>query len=259
MPPTNRCDTTSSKPPQAETAPAAERGSGATPVHDLFTRVARRYDLLNGVITMGLHHSWRRRCVRWSGARPGERVLDLATGTGDLALEFKRAVGGAGEVIGTDFNAAMLAAAPGKARGAGLDVRFEIADALALPYADASFDVVSAAWGIRNVDDPGAMLREMARLARPGGRVMILETGRPASKWIGPLVRLHFRVLMPAMAAFAGGGRADYRYLQESSLRFPSGEEFLALMRTTGRFRSVEARPILGGASWLYKGVRQGA
>lgn len=255
VPSTTHRDASSSNQTPPTTAPPPAGGDRSAQVHELFSRVARRYDLLNGVITMGLHHAWRRRCVRWSDARPGDRVLDLATGTGDLALEFKRAVGAAGEVVGTDFNATMLAAAPEKARAAGLDVRFEIADALALPYADGSFDVVSAAWGIRNVDDPATMLREMARVAKPGGRVMILETGRPRSRWMGPLVRLHFRVVMPALAVFAGGRHADYRYLQESSLLFPSGEDFLEVMRATEAFASVAARPILGGASWLYKGV----
>lgn len=234
------------------TAPGAAK---AQQVHQLFTRVASRYDVLNTVITFGLHHSWRRRCVQWSGAAAGERVLDLATGTGDLALAFKRAVGESGSVIGTDFNEAMMASASGKAFAARLDVRFEVADAMALPYPDASFDIVSIAWGLRNLSDPMQGLREMARVAKPGGRIMVLETGSLKNRWLTPLVGFYFRILMPLLATFAGGRKEDYLYLQESSLRFPSGDDLLALMNSTGAFASAQSQAILGGASWLYKGI----
>ena len=126
----------------------------ARSVHSMFSEVAGNYDRLNSLISLGIHHQWRRRCVRWSGVRQGDSVLDLATGTGDLALEFSRAVGPSGTVLGTDFNAAMLETAPQKAKDAGLNVQFEIADATALSYETSRFDVTSISFGIRNVDDP---------------------------------------------------------------------------------------------------------
>ncbi|HET7499066.1 MAG TPA: class I SAM-dependent methyltransferase, partial [Candidatus Eisenbacteria bacterium] len=118
----------------------------------MFASVARSYDRANQVLSLGMHHRWRRAAVRSSGAAPGDRVLDCATGTGDLAIEFRRAVGPEGEVIGADFCEEMLALGPAKAARAGAPVRFEVADLLALPYADGAFDVVSVAFGIRNVE-----------------------------------------------------------------------------------------------------------
>src|SRR5437660_3609955 len=144
-------------------------------VRQMFASIAARYDVANEVLSLGVHKGWRRAAVRISEAAAGQRVLDCATGTGDLALEFKRAVGPAGEVIGTDFCAEMLRSAPDKAAKAGLEVRFAVADALSLPYADARFDIASIAFGIRNVDDPVACLREMARVVKPGGSVIVLE------------------------------------------------------------------------------------
>src|SRR5947199_7163351 len=138
-------------------------------VREMFASIARRYDTANEVLSLGIHKGWRRAAVHLSGAAPGQRVLDCATGTGDLALEFKRVVGPEGEVIGTDFCAEMLQSAPAKAAKAGLAVKFAVADALALPYAEGQFDVASIAFGIRNVDDPVLCLEEMARVVKPGG------------------------------------------------------------------------------------------
>ncbi|TMB25051.1 MAG: methyltransferase domain-containing protein, partial [Deltaproteobacteria bacterium] len=123
----------------------------STQVRDMFASIAERYDAANEVLSLGVHRGWRREAVRLSGARPGDRVLDCATGTGDLALSFKRAVGASGLVVGTDFCAERLASARGKARKAGREVRFEVADALALPFAPGSFDIASIGFGIRNV------------------------------------------------------------------------------------------------------------
>ncbi|MFM8772156.1 MAG: ubiquinone/menaquinone biosynthesis methyltransferase, partial [Candidatus Kapaibacterium sp.] len=142
-------------------------------VHAMFSDIAPRYDLTNSVLSMGIHHLWRRATVKASHARVGSHVLDCATGTGDLALAFKRAVGPSGRVLGTDFNADMLSFAPAKAHDKGLEVEFEVADAMRLPYADATFDVASISFGIRNVDDPRTALTEMARVVRPGGRIVV--------------------------------------------------------------------------------------
>src|SRR5207302_5431352 len=136
--------------PRAVARPGPAAGAMSAEVRRMFASIARRYDAANQVLSLGVHRGWRREAVRLSGARPGDRVLDCATGTGDLALSFKRAVGASGLVVGTDFCAEMLASAPGKARKAGLEVRFEVADALALPFAPGSFDIASIGFGIRN-------------------------------------------------------------------------------------------------------------
>ena len=211
-------------------------------VRDMFASIAQRYDAANEVLSLGVHRGWRREAVRLCGAGPGDRVLDCATGTGDLALSFKRAVGASGLVVGTDFCAEMLASAPGKARKAGLEVQFEVADALALPFASGSFDITSIGFGIRNVDDPVACLREMARVVRPGGRVVVLEFGQPRGAF-GALFRLYSRSVMPAIGGALTGNRAAYEYLPRTAAAFPAGERFLALMDEAGNFASPTAHP----------------
>lgn len=228
-------------------------------VRAMFGSIARRYDRANTILSGGIHHLWRRRLVRWSGARGGERVLDCATGTGDLAIAFARAVGPAGEVVGTDFSADMLAPAPEKARRRGVTIRFEQADVTALPFPDASFDVSSIAFGIRNVADREAGLREMARVVRPGGRVMVLEFGQPRAALIRPLYGVYSRVILPKIGGLLTGNREAYDYLDRSAGAFPCGDEFAALMRATGAFETVEWRAYTGGIAYAYRGVVQEA
>ena len=224
-------------------------------VRDMFASIARRYDAANEVLSLGVHKAWRRAAVRISGARPGHRVLDCATGTGDLALEFKREVGQEGEVIGTDFCAEMLESAPGKARRAGLEVRFAVADALALPYPDASFDVASIAFGIRNVDDPLRCLREMSRVVKPGGSVVVLEFGQPRGAF-GALFRTYSKTVMPLIGGALTGNRAAYRYLPRTAAAFPAGDRFLALMAESRAFSRSEAHPLTFGTAYVYRGVK---
>ncbi|HLQ66644.1 MAG TPA: bifunctional demethylmenaquinone methyltransferase/2-methoxy-6-polyprenyl-1,4-benzoquinol methylase UbiE [Candidatus Limnocylindrales bacterium] len=228
-------------------------------VRTMFASVARSYDRANQVLSLGMHHGWRRAAVRWSGAKPGDRVLDCATGTGDLALAFKRSVGARGEVVATDFCEEMLALGPAKAARAGLPVRFEQADLLSLPYADASFDVVSVAFGIRNVEDPARGIREMARVARPGGRVIVLEFGQPGGSLFGPFFRWYSRAVLPRVGGWISGRRSAYEYLDRTAARFPAGAAFAELMRGTGRFREVLARPLTGGVAYVYAGEVAGA
>jgi demethylmenaquinone methyltransferase / 2-methoxy-6-polyprenyl-1,4-benzoquinol methylase len=223
-------------------------------VREMFASIARRYDAANEVLSLGVHRGWRRAAVRLSGVVPGDRVLDCATGTGDLALAFKRAVGPTGEVVGTDFCAEMLETAPAKARRAGLEVRFEVADALALPYADRSFDVASIAFGIRNVDDPVRCLREMARVVRRGGRVVVLEFGQPHGPF-GALFRVYSRQVMPAIGGLLTGNRAAYEYLPRTAAAFPAGDSFLGLMDEAGSFWQRSATPLLAGTAYVYTGT----
>ena len=224
-------------------------------VRTMFASIARRYDRANQVLSFGLHHRWRRVAVAKSGVRGGERVLDCATGTGDLALEFRRAVGERGDVIGTDFCEEMLAFAPEKAERAGLPVRFEVADVLALPYANDSFDVASIAFGIRNVDDPERGLRELARVVKPGGRVVVLEFGQPGGALFGPLYRLYSHRVLPRLGGLLTGDRAAYEYLDRTSSRFPAGEAFVSLLRETRAFSDVRLHSLTGGVAFVYVGT----
>lgn len=227
-------------------------------VRTMFASIARSYDRANQVLSFGLHHRWRRRAVCESGAAPGDRVLDCATGTGDLALEFRRAVGADGDVIGTDFCEEMLAFGPEKSARAGLPVRFQVADVLALPYEDAAFDVASIAFGIRNVDDPDRGVREMARVVRPGGRVVVLEFGQPGGALFGPVYRWYSRHVLPRVGGWLSGDRQAYEYLDRTSSRFPAGPAFARLMEGTGAFARVQARPLTGGVAYVYVGVVAG-
>jgi demethylmenaquinone methyltransferase / 2-methoxy-6-polyprenyl-1,4-benzoquinol methylase len=222
-------------------------------VRTMFSEIAPRYDLTNQVLSFGIHRMWREAAVRLSGAKSGDAVLDCATGTGDLALAFKRRVGHGGKVVGTDFCKEMLAAAPKKAQRAGLDVQFEMADALALPYRDCSFDVASIAFGIRNVDDPVRCLRELSRVVKPGGRVVVLEFGQPTGAF-GALFRLYSRRVMPKVGQLLTGHRAAYEYLPRTASVFPAGERFLALMQQTGTFGAQASHPLTFGIAFVYVG-----
>ena len=222
-------------------------------VHQMFTQIAPRYDATNDVLSLGVHRLWRRVAVRLSFVKTGDSVLDCATGTGDLALAFKRAVG-AGEVIGTDFNAQMLSFAPKKAADAGLDVKFEVADAMKLPYEAARFTVASISFGIRNVDDPKICVAELARVVKPGGRVVVLEFGQPRGLF-GALFRFYAKHVMPLLGQLLTGSRAAYEYLPRTMAAFPAGKRFTAMMMDTGKYAKAEAHPLLWGLAYVYVGT----
>lgn len=228
------------------------QGPPAQDIQNIFKSVAHGYDRANDLMTMGMAHRWRKFVVKWSGAKKGARVLDCATGTGDLAFEFKRVVE-TGEVVGTDFCEAMLAHAPKKCEKLGLEVRFQTADVLNLPFEDKSFDVGSIAYGIRNVENPLRALSEMARVVRPGGTVMVLETGD--GQW--PLIDFYFKNVVPRIGGWVTGRRDAYEYLSRSSNKFPSGLQFVSLMKQTGRFRDVQYKKFIGGGSFAYRGIVQ--
>ena len=226
----------------------------STEVRQMFSSIATRYDVTNEVLSFGIHRLWRRSAVRLSGAKPGDSVLDCATGTGDLALAFKHKVGASGRVVGTDFCPEMLQSAPAKAQKEGLQVEFQVADAMALPFADATFEVASIAFGIRNVDDPVKCLKEMARVVKPGGRVVVLEFGQPRGVF-GALFRFYSKTIMPAIGGLLTGNRAAYEYLPRTAAAFPAGERFLGLMDQAGAYRERVANPMTFGTSYVYVGT----
>ena len=230
----------------AEATP--RRGSGA-----MFDGIAERYDTLNRILSLGLDQGWRRRTVRELNLRPGATVLDLATGTGDLALLIARENPEV-RVIGVDPSTRMLDVAARKVREEGLDGRIDLreGDAQALDLPDASVDAVSMAFGIRNVPDRPKALREMARVTKPGGRVGILELSEPREGVLSALARFHIRKVVPRIGG-ALSGSAEYRYLQESIAAFPPPDEFASMMVASG-FRGVSASPLTLGVVCLFAG-----
>jgi demethylmenaquinone methyltransferase/2-methoxy-6-polyprenyl-1,4-benzoquinol methylase len=222
-------------------------------IRSMFAAISTRYDRANTVLSAGVHHLWRKKAVRWSGAKRGDRVLDCATGTGDLAIAFANAVGPTGRVVGTDFVPEMLDVARRKAPS----IAFEVADVTRLPYDDATFDIASISFGIRNVNDPRKGLSEMARTLRSGGRLIVLEFGQPRSRVFGALYDFYRRRVMPKLGGIVTGEQDAYEYLERSAGRFPCGEDFLALMRDAGDFSSVEFRTLTFGIAYLYRGIKR--
>jgi demethylmenaquinone methyltransferase/2-methoxy-6-polyprenyl-1,4-benzoquinol methylase len=219
----------------------------------MFAQIAGTYDLLNDLQSLGLHRYWRRRAVGWSGVQQGMAVLDCACGTGDLALAFLRAVGPKGRVEATDFCAPMVALARRKARLQGATVAFRVEDAARLSSPDGAFDVASVAFGIRNMDDPVAALKEMARVVRPGGTVVVLEFGRPAGSF-GAAYEAVSRFWMPFWGQLVARHRAAYTYLPQSAAAFPCRDAFLALMGEAGAFTKCRYRTLAFGAVYVYLG-----
>lgn len=217
-------------------------------VRSMFASIAPRYDAANDVLSLGVHKRWRREAVRLAEVEPGMRVLDCATGTLELALQFHNA---RCKVVGSDFCAEMMRAA--RRRDA---VSLAVADAQELPFPDAQFDVASIAFGIRNVDDPVRCLREMARVVRPGGRVVVLEFGQPRGAF-GALFRVYSSRVMPLVGGMLTGNRAAYEYLPRTAARFPAGENFLKLMDESGAFSKSTAHPLTFGTAFVYVGIRK--
>jgi demethylmenaquinone methyltransferase/2-methoxy-6-polyprenyl-1,4-benzoquinol methylase len=231
------------------------QGPEAEKIRSMFGEIAGGYDLANTVMSAGVHHVWRKALVKWSGARAGQKVLDCATGTGDLALEFKDVVGREGEVVGTDFCAEMLSHAPAKAAKKGVDVTFAQADVTQLPYGDAQFDIASISFGIRNVQDPVKGLSELARVVRPGGVVMVLEFGQPSVPGFKEAYEFYSSRVLPKIGGWITGRKNAYEYLQNSSAKFPCKEDFTKMMMATGRFAKCEYKPVTFGIAYMYKGV----
>jgi demethylmenaquinone methyltransferase/2-methoxy-6-polyprenyl-1,4-benzoquinol methylase len=221
-------------------------------VRGVFDSVARRYDLMNDLMSAGLHRGWKRFTVELSGVREGARVLDLAGGTGDLAARFARRVGRTGMVVHTDINGAMLAAGRDKLVDRGVVLPTVQCNAEALPFAPRSFDCVSIGFGLRNVTHQARALAEMARVLKPGGIAMVLEFSRVS----GPLAPFYdwysFNVL-PALGRLVANDAASYRYLAESIRVHPDQETLKALMERSG-FDRVDYYNLVAGVVALHTG-----
>ena len=198
-------------------------------VQAMFDRIAGVYDLLNSVMTAGMHQRWRERAADMAALSPGDSALDVATGTGDLALALAERTGPDGRVVGSDFSERMLELARAKAPG----IEFETANALDLPYPDGSFDAATVGFGARNFSDLAGGLREMARVVRPGGRVVVLEITTPTRPPLSWWYRVWFDRVVPLLGRAAGDAEA-YTYLPSSVRRFPDARALAAAMAAVG-------------------------
>jgi demethylmenaquinone methyltransferase / 2-methoxy-6-polyprenyl-1,4-benzoquinol methylase len=216
---------------------ARNENEAAAQVREMFGQIAPRYDLLNHLLSLDIDKVWRRRVARQFSAvlrNPAARVLDLCCGTGDLALAFRREAPEGAEIIGSDFVPEMLVRARAKAAALGAGVTFVEADALALPFGDESFDLVSCSFGFRNLANYERGTREILRVLKPGGIAAILEFSEPRGILFGKLYRFYFRRVLPRLGALISGNGSAYTYLPSSVSKFPSPEALVELFERAG-------------------------
>lgn len=232
-----------------------EKGRG---IRDMFDRIAPRYDLLNRLLSLGIDRRWRRFAVRQLTVPAGGKVLDVATGTGDVALEIGRQTGKGVVIVGADFTQRMLVLGRGKISRSPYRDRILLVNAPceSLPHPDGLFDGVTIAFGIRNVVDRQEGLREMARVLKPGGRAVILEFATPRNGFFRSIYYFYFRRLLPWLGGLLSQ-RSAYQYLPDSVLEFPDRETFSAMMAEAG-FTAVEVHDLTGGIAAVHVGTRTG-
>ena len=223
-------------------------------VRDVFDSVAPKYDVMNDLMSMGLHRAWKAYTVLVANVRPGQQVLDIAGGTGDLALAFAPKVGPTGRVVHTDINESMLREGRNRLLDAGVCLPTLVCDAERLPFAGASFDLVTVAFGLRNMTHKDVALQEMSRVLKPGGKLLVLEFSRVAK----PLEKIYdwysFKVL-PKIGKLVANDDASYQYLAESIRMHPDQEALKTLMKNTG-FGHVDYHNLSGGVVALHVGIR---
>lgn len=231
-----------------------EEAEKADRVKGVFDSVASRYDLMNDLMSVGLHRLWKAYAVFVANVQPGQKVLDIAGGTGDLAMAFSRQVGAKGEVVHTDINEAMLGEGRRRLVDAGAFLPTVVCDAERLPFADAYFDLVTVAFGLRNMTHKEAALSEMHRVLRPGGKLLVLEFSRVAP----PLTKAYdwysFKVL-PRLGQWVAGDSSSYRYLAESIRMHPAQEELKGMLQKGG-FGHVDYHNLSAGVVALHVGIR---
>lgn len=229
----------------------------AARVADVFHSVAARYDLMNDLMSLGIHRFWKRLTLERAGVRRGHHVLDIAGGTGDLTLKFSRLVGPTGRVVLADINQSMLQVGRNKLldRGAGANVEYVQANAERLPFADNSFDCITIAFGLRNVTDKDAALASMARVLKPGGRLLVLEFSTPVNPVFSKVYDSYSFNVLPRIGEWVANDADSYRYLAESIRMHPNQATLKAMMEGAGLER-VEYTNLTGGIVALHRGIK---
>lgn len=229
----------------------------ASHVARVFDSVASRYDVMNDLMSFGIHRLWKRLTIERAGVRPGHSVLDIAGGTGDLTLKFSRLVGPRGRVVLADINDSMLRVGRDKLidQGVGGNVEYVQANAEALPFPDSTFDCITIAFGLRNVTDKDAALRSMTRVLKPGGRLLVLEFSKPGNPLLSKIYDDYSFHLLPRMGQMVAGDADSYRYLAESIRMHPDQETLKEMMEDAGLER-VEYTNLTGGIVALHRGIK---
>jgi demethylmenaquinone methyltransferase/2-methoxy-6-polyprenyl-1,4-benzoquinol methylase len=232
-------------------------GDKARRVREVFESVAGKYDLMNDLMSMGVHRLWKQYTLSQTGLRPGQRALDVAGGTGDLAAGMSKQVGDDGLVLLTDINPAMLAKGRDRMVDLGIvrNLRVSLANAECLPFKDQSFDCVTIAFGLRNVTDKPAALRSMLRVLRPGGQLLVLEFSKPTAPGLKPIYDTYSFSVLPWLGKMIAQDEASYRYLAESIRRFPDQETLRTMMQDAG-FSRCEYHNLSGGIVALHRGYK---
>jgi len=234
-----------------------EKDQKADMVASVFHSVAAKYDVMNDVMSLGIHRLWKRFTINCSGVRRGQRVLDLAGGTGDLTAKFSRLVGDSGEVVLADINDSMLKMGREKLRNIGIigNVSYVQANAEALPFPDNSFDCITIAFGLRNVTDKDKALRSMYRVLKPGGRLLVLEFSKPVLEPLNKVYDAYSFHILPRMGQMIAGDAESYRYLAESIRMHPDQETLKAMMEDAG-FENTTYYNLTGGIVALHRGYK---
>jgi demethylmenaquinone methyltransferase / 2-methoxy-6-polyprenyl-1,4-benzoquinol methylase len=232
-------------------------GLSLTENNSLFSAIASKYDFVNHLLSLYIDRKWRRELVKWVEVHPGERILDVCTGTGEIAIEFAEN-SLAGKIVGVDSSEEMLGIARGKIKNKGLENRIELikGNALELPFEDGSFDVVSIGFGLRNIGDYKKGISEMVRVLKDGGRLLMLEFSPPLDNFFGKVHSFYLNSVIPTIGKILSGSDIAYRYLAESIAGFPQPKEIMQVMQKED-LKNVRCRALIGGIVYSYRGQKQ--
>lgn len=222
-------------------------------IREMFGSIAGKYDRANAALSFGIYKNWYKQVIRHASLSPGSKILDCATGTGNLAIAFRKKLGEHYEIHGIDFTSEMIDIAMKRSEKGNFNINFSIGNALDLDFNDDYFDLSLISFGIRNVESIEKCLLEMSRVVRQGGKLIVLEFGPPVG-----FMKFAYKIyqkIIPRLGSMITGNKNAYDYLKESSSKFPAGEEFVEIMNQTGRFKSVACYPLTGGIAWLYIGI----
>ena len=222
-------------------------------VKNMFANISGKYDILNDILSFGMHRCWKTKFVKMANPDENSKILDIATGTGDIAFKFYQITSGQANITGMDFTPEMIKIA--NERKQNRNITFLVGDALNLPFEDNIFDITSISYGIRNVDDVERSLTEMARVLKTGGRAAILEFGQ-ARKPFAYIYYFYSKYIMPFLGKLISGDDSAYSYLPETAAKFPSGENFVKIMNSTNCFSKIIVKELMFGVAYIYIGVK---